>query len=44
MGLGEIPFTSGVEQVLDSVEVEKERITTAASEKSVGELCRSQGV
>src|SRR5208337_3545432 len=36
MRLGEVSFASGVEQVLDSVEVEKERVATAAGEKSVG--------
>jgi hypothetical protein len=36
MGLGEVPFASGVEQVLDSVEVEKERVAAAAGEKSIG--------
>src|SRR6516165_12818972 len=36
MRLGEIPFAPDIEQVLDSVEVEKERIAAAAGEKSVG--------
>ena len=36
MGLGEVPFAARVEQVLDSVEVEKERIAAAPGEKSVG--------
>src|ERR1700747_3119217 len=36
MRLGEIPFATGIEQVLDSVKVEKERVATAASEQSVG--------
>ncbi len=36
MRLGEIPFAPGIEQVLDSVEVEKERVAAAAGEKSVG--------
>src|SRR5437667_6472442 len=35
MRLGEVPFASGIEQVLDSVEVEKERVAAAAGEKSV---------
>ena len=35
MWLGEVPFAPDIEQVLDSVEVEKERIAAAASEKSV---------
>src|SRR6516165_6878276 len=36
MRLGEVPFAPDIEQVLDSVEVEKERIAAAAGEKSVG--------
>src|SRR5215475_2934880 len=36
MRLGEIPFAPDIEQVLDSVEVEKERVAAAAGEKSVG--------
>src|SRR5213080_1750468 len=35
MRLGEVPFALDIEQVLDSVEVEKERIAAAAGEKSV---------
>jgi len=35
MRLGEVPFASGIEQVPDSVEVEKERVAAAAGEKSV---------
>src|SRR5438445_9421854 len=35
MRLGEVPFAPGIEQVLDSVEVEKERVAAAAGEKSV---------
>ena len=31
-----LPFASGVEQVLDSVEVEEERVAAAAGEKRVG--------
>ena len=33
--VGEVPFAAGVEQVLDSVEVEEERIAAAAGEKSI---------
>src|SRR5262245_9229740 len=36
MRLGEVPFTPDIEQVLDSVEVEEERVAAAAGEKSVG--------
>jgi hypothetical protein len=36
MRLGEVPFAARVEQVLDSVEVEKEGIAAAASEKGLG--------
>ena len=36
MGLGEVPLAAGVEQVLNAVEVEKERVAAAAGEKSVG--------
>ena len=36
MRLGEVPFAPDIEQVLDSVEVEKERVAAAAGEKSVG--------
>src|SRR5215475_2566441 len=36
MRLGEVSFASDIEQVLDSVEVEKERVTAAAGEKRVG--------
>src|SRR5262249_9329782 len=36
MRLGEGTFAPDIEQVLDSVEVEKERIAAAAGEKSVG--------
>ena len=36
MRLGEIAFTAGIKQVLDAVEVEKERVAAAAGEKSVG--------
>src|SRR5689334_7919746 len=35
MRLGEVPFTSGIEQILDSVEVEKERVAAAAGKKGV---------
>src|SRR5436309_9627619 len=42
MRLGEVPFASGIEQVLDSVEVEKERVAAAAGEKSV--VARSDDV
>src|SRR5438093_13704642 len=35
MRLGEVPFALDIEQVLDSVEVEKERVAAAAGEKSV---------
>src|SRR5215831_4094851 len=35
MRLGKVPFASGIEQVFDSVEVEKERVAAAAGEKSV---------
>jgi hypothetical protein len=35
MRLREVPFAAGMEQVLDSVEVEKESIAAAAGEKSV---------
>jgi hypothetical protein len=36
MRLGEVPFVPDIEQVLDAVEVEKERVAAAAGEKSVG--------
>src|SRR5262249_41975958 len=36
MRLGEVPFAPDIEQVLDAVEVEKERVAAAAGEKSVG--------
>src|ERR1700730_4140392 len=36
MRLGEVPFAPDVEQVLDSVEVEKERVAAAAGEESIG--------
>src|SRR4029077_2951197 len=36
MRLGEVPFAPDIEQVLDSVEVEEERVAAAAGEKSVG--------
>src|SRR5271165_2241792 len=36
MRLGEVPFAPGIEQVLDTVEVEKERVAAAAGEKRVG--------
>src|SRR5262249_37159620 len=36
MRLGEVPFAPDIEQVFDSVEVEKERVAAAAGEKSVG--------
>src|SRR6516225_1264345 len=36
MRFGEVPFAPGIEQVLDSVEVEKERVASAAGEISVG--------
>jgi len=35
MRLGEVAFACGIEQVLDTIEVEKERVAAAASEKSV---------
>src|SRR6516164_4634002 len=35
MGLGEVPFTPDIEQVLDSIEVEEKRVAAAAGEKSV---------
>src|SRR5438105_6870665 len=35
MRLREVPFAPDIEQVLDSVEVEKERVAAAAGEKSV---------
>src|SRR6516162_11555010 len=35
MRLGEVPLASDIEQVLDTVEVEKERVAAAAGEKSV---------
>jgi hypothetical protein len=36
MRLGEVAFAPDVEQVLDAVEVEKERVAAAAGEKGVG--------
>ena len=36
MRLSEVPFAAGVEQILDSIKVEKERVAAAAGEKSVG--------
>src|SRR5262249_10919954 len=36
MRLGEVPFAPDIEQVFDSVVVEKERVAAAAGEKSVG--------
>src|SRR5262249_20675295 len=36
MRLGEVPFAPDIEQVLDAVEVEEERVAAAAGEKSVG--------
>ena len=36
MRFGEVPFAAGVEEIFDSVEVEKERVAAAAGEKSVG--------
>ena len=36
MGLGEVSAAPGIEQVLDSVEVEKERVAAAAGEESIG--------
>jgi len=36
MRLGEVPLAPDIEQVLDSVEVEEERVAAAAGEKSVG--------
>src|SRR5208283_1775795 len=35
MRLSEVPFAPGIEQILDSVEIEKERVASAACEKSV---------
>jgi len=36
MGLREVSFAAGIEEVLDSVEVEKERVAAASGKKSVG--------
>ena len=36
MRLGKVPFAPGIEQVFDSIEVEKERVAAAAGEKSIG--------
>src|SRR5215468_12598919 len=36
MRLGEVPLAPGIEQVLDSIEVEKERVAAAAGKESVG--------
>src|SRR5262249_37244352 len=36
MRLGEVPFAPDIEQILDAIEVEKERVAAAAGEKRIG--------
>jgi hypothetical protein len=36
MRFGEVPFATDVEQVLDAVEIEEERVAAAAGEKRIG--------